>query len=208
MLAAYWLKGQNLVEHAAKQPEYSSLSFIIVIDGISLFLIMLTTFLIPVCILVGWKSVSVYVKEYCIAVPLFLPYPLLLFDVSSAVPPSSTIHKPYIRPEFHESVFISANARRPNSACPLLMKKAKNPAYTRFYDTELQPAAGQPATYIAISNSLRSFHISLCTFSSSNICHRLGSGGYGCLGHSRAATWNRAQLHRQCLQGGSTRSHI
>ena len=56
-----------LVEHAAKQPEYSSLSFIIGIDGISLFFIILTTFLIPVCILVGWKSISVYVKEYCIA---------------------------------------------------------------------------------------------------------------------------------------------
>ena len=56
-----------LVEHATKQPEYSSLSFIIGIDGISLFFIILTTFLIPVCILVGWKSISIYVKEYCIA---------------------------------------------------------------------------------------------------------------------------------------------
>ena len=56
-----------LVEHATKQPEYSSLSFIIGIDGISLFFIILTTFLIPVCILVGWKSILVYVKEYCIA---------------------------------------------------------------------------------------------------------------------------------------------
>ena len=56
-----------LVEHVAKQPEYSSLSFIIGIDGISLFFIILTTFLIPVCILVGWKSILVYVKEYCIA---------------------------------------------------------------------------------------------------------------------------------------------
>nr|QES94777.1 NADH dehydrogenase subunit 4 [Trebouxia lynnae] len=56
-----------LVEHAAKQPEYSSLTFIIGIDGISLFFIILTTFLIPVCILVGWKSIIVYVKEYCIA---------------------------------------------------------------------------------------------------------------------------------------------
>jgi len=37
------------------------------IDGISLFFILLTTFLVPVCLLVGWSSVHVYIKEYCIA---------------------------------------------------------------------------------------------------------------------------------------------
>jgi proton-translocating NADH-quinone oxidoreductase chain M len=37
------------------------------IDGISLFFVILTTFLIPVCILAGWTSVTSYVKEYCIA---------------------------------------------------------------------------------------------------------------------------------------------
>lgn len=37
------------------------------IDGISLFFVILTTFLIPVCILVSWTSVASYVKEYCIA---------------------------------------------------------------------------------------------------------------------------------------------
>jgi proton-translocating NADH-quinone oxidoreductase chain M len=37
------------------------------IDGISLFFILLTTFLVPVCLLVGWSSIHQYIKEYCIA---------------------------------------------------------------------------------------------------------------------------------------------
>jgi NADH-ubiquinone oxidoreductase chain 4 len=35
------------------------------IDGISLFFILLTTFIIPICILVGWITIKSYVKEYC-----------------------------------------------------------------------------------------------------------------------------------------------
>lgn len=37
------------------------------VDGISLFFILLTTFLIPVCILISWTSISQYIREYCIA---------------------------------------------------------------------------------------------------------------------------------------------
>lgn len=37
------------------------------IDGISLFFMVLTTFLVPICLLVGWQSVQIYVKEYVIA---------------------------------------------------------------------------------------------------------------------------------------------
>ena len=66
-----------------------SLSFTIGIDGISLFFIFLTTFLVPVCILVGWKNISNYVKEYCIAflilealmIAIFCMLDLLLFYV-------------------------------------------------------------------------------------------------------------------------------
>ena len=58
------------------------------IDGISLFFILLTTFLIPVCILVGWMG-EIAVKEYCIAflvletltVAVFSVLDLLLFYV-------------------------------------------------------------------------------------------------------------------------------
>nr|YP_009541995.1 NADH dehydrogenase subunit 4 [Neogoniolithon spectabile]AYR06665.1 NADH dehydrogenase subunit 4 [Neogoniolithon spectabile] len=37
------------------------------IDGISLFFIILTTFLILLCILVSWESIKIYVKEYLIS---------------------------------------------------------------------------------------------------------------------------------------------
>nr|YP_008816071.1 NADH dehydrogenase subunit 4 [Entransia fimbriata]AGZ90293.1 NADH dehydrogenase subunit 4 [Entransia fimbriata] len=48
-------------------PPSSFLNFYIGIDGISLFFIILTTFLIPACILVGWSSIIKYKKEYMIA---------------------------------------------------------------------------------------------------------------------------------------------
>jgi len=44
-----------------------NLYFSLGIDGISLFFILLTTFLVPICFLVAWTSVTKYVKEYCIA---------------------------------------------------------------------------------------------------------------------------------------------
>lgn len=49
-----WLNAQNM-------------SFSLGIDGISLFFLVLTGFLVPVCLLVGWISVQDSVKEYCIA---------------------------------------------------------------------------------------------------------------------------------------------
>lgn len=45
----------------------SNVSLYLGIDGISLFFILLTTFLVPLCFLSGWKSVTKYVKEYCIS---------------------------------------------------------------------------------------------------------------------------------------------
>ena len=45
---------------------FQTINFIIGLDGISLFFIILTCFLIPVCILVSSTNISVYVKEYCI----------------------------------------------------------------------------------------------------------------------------------------------
>lgn len=52
------------------------------IDGISLFFILLTTFLIPICILTGWDSVKIYIKEYMIA---FLVVESLLIAVFSVL---------------------------------------------------------------------------------------------------------------------------
>ena len=68
---------------------FSSLNFLFGVDGISLFFIILTTFLIPICILVCWSSIQAYVKEYCIAflvleslmIAVFSVLDLLLFYV-------------------------------------------------------------------------------------------------------------------------------
>ena len=66
-----------------------NISLTVGVDGISLFFIILTTFLVPVCILVGWRGINNYVKEYCIAflvletlmIAVFCMLDLLLFYV-------------------------------------------------------------------------------------------------------------------------------
>jgi proton-translocating NADH-quinone oxidoreductase chain M len=52
------------------------------VDGISLFFILLTTFLIPLCILTSWESVKNYVKEYMIC---FLVLETILIAVFSVL---------------------------------------------------------------------------------------------------------------------------
>lgn len=59
----------------------SVLSFVIGVDGISLFFIILTTFLIPICILVGWNNIQLYVKEYCIAFLILETLMIAVFSV-------------------------------------------------------------------------------------------------------------------------------
>lgn len=54
--------------------------FVLGVDGISLFFILLTTFLIPVCILVGWMG-EYAVKEYCIAFLLLESLTIAVFTV-------------------------------------------------------------------------------------------------------------------------------
>jgi proton-translocating NADH-quinone oxidoreductase chain M len=46
---------------------YSNMHIYIGVDGISLFFILLTTFLIPVCLLARWDSIKIYIREYSIA---------------------------------------------------------------------------------------------------------------------------------------------
>ena len=48
------------------------------IDGISIFFILLTTFLIPICLLVSWESIKYKVKEFVI---MLLLTELLLINV-------------------------------------------------------------------------------------------------------------------------------
>jgi proton-translocating NADH-quinone oxidoreductase chain M len=70
------------VGHSKVDVDYSTLSLVLGVDGISLFFILLTTFLIPVCILVGWTSIQQYVREYCIA---FLVLESLMITVFSVL---------------------------------------------------------------------------------------------------------------------------
>lgn len=46
---------------------FPNIDFSVGIDGISLFFVLLTTFLVPICLLVGWSSIQNYVKEYVIS---------------------------------------------------------------------------------------------------------------------------------------------
>ena len=55
-----------------------NLYYTIGVDGISLFFIILTTFLVMICILVSWNSVVSYLKEYLIC---FLILEFLLIQV-------------------------------------------------------------------------------------------------------------------------------
>ena len=49
----------------------SGTTFLLGIDGISLFFILLTTLLIPICILSSWDSVKHLTKEFVISLLIF-----------------------------------------------------------------------------------------------------------------------------------------
>nr|AFO69226.1 NADH dehydrogenase subunit 4 [Gossypium hirsutum] len=79
---------------------YENIIFFLGIDGISLFFVILTTFLIPICILVGWSGMRSYGKEYITAslireflmIAVFRMLDLLLFYVfPESVPIPMTI---------------------------------------------------------------------------------------------------------------------
>lgn len=55
------------------------------IDGISLFFILLTTFLIPLCLLISRNSIKVYIKEYMICFLLLESLLVLVFSVLDLV---------------------------------------------------------------------------------------------------------------------------
>ena len=63
---------------------YENIHFYLGIDGISLFFVILTTFLIPICISVGWSSIRHFGKEYIIS---FLIREFLMIAVSCMLDP-------------------------------------------------------------------------------------------------------------------------
>jgi NADH-quinone oxidoreductase subunit M len=60
------LPGFQLEERAAWMPEYN-ISYHMGVDGISVLLVLLTTLLVPICILASWESIHQRVKEYMVA---------------------------------------------------------------------------------------------------------------------------------------------
>ena len=71
----------NLTNLRVGELSFSTLNLIFGIDGISLFFIILTTFLIPICILVSWTSITSYVKEYCIAFLILESLMIAVFSI-------------------------------------------------------------------------------------------------------------------------------
>ncbi len=69
------VQGMQFVEKAPWFPEWG-ISYFLGIDGISLLLVLLTTFLTILCVLISWKSVENRVKEYFITF-LFLETAIL-----------------------------------------------------------------------------------------------------------------------------------
>nr|BCT43285.1 NADH dehydrogenase subunit 4 [Musa coccinea] len=63
---------------------YENINYYIGIDGVSLFFVILTTLLIPICISVGWSSIRHFGKEYIIA---FLIREFLMIAVSCMLDP-------------------------------------------------------------------------------------------------------------------------
>jgi proton-translocating NADH-quinone oxidoreductase chain M len=59
----------------------SNLHFVLGVDGISLFFVLLTTLLVPLCLLGSWESVKVYTKEYVIAFLVMESLLLLVFTI-------------------------------------------------------------------------------------------------------------------------------
>lgn len=66
---AYFEKSVGQFQFIVKNSWFSSLNLNVIlgIDGISIFFLLLTTMLIPICILLSWGSVKKDVKEYLIA---------------------------------------------------------------------------------------------------------------------------------------------
>jgi NADH-quinone oxidoreductase subunit M len=75
------VSGFQFMEQADWLPE-AGISYQLGIDGISLFFVLLTAFLVPVCIIASWSSVKYRVKEYMIA---FLILEAMLIGTFSAL---------------------------------------------------------------------------------------------------------------------------
>jgi proton-translocating NADH-quinone oxidoreductase chain M len=63
----------------------SNINFFVGVDGISLFFVILTTLLVPLCILASWDSVKIYMKEYMIAFLVMESLLIIVFTILDLV---------------------------------------------------------------------------------------------------------------------------
>jgi len=64
---------------------FLGINFILGLDGISLFFILLTTFLIPICILAGWKNITFNIKGFLLLFLFLEVFLLFIFSVLDLV---------------------------------------------------------------------------------------------------------------------------
>nr|YP_009092461.1 NADH dehydrogenase subunit 4 [Gloeochaete wittrockiana]AIM52047.1 NADH dehydrogenase subunit 4 [Gloeochaete wittrockiana] len=60
---------------------FANLSYTVGLDGISLFFLLLTTFLMPICLLAGWSAIKSFVKEYIICFLILESLLVVVFTV-------------------------------------------------------------------------------------------------------------------------------
>jgi NADH-quinone oxidoreductase subunit M len=70
--------GFQFVERYAWLPQWN-ISYYVGIDGISLFMVVLSTFLVPICILASWQSIETRIREYMIAFLLLETFMIGMF---------------------------------------------------------------------------------------------------------------------------------
>ena len=80
---AFFKKSWSQFQFVDQLAWFSSINLNITIglDGISLFFVLLTTLLIPICILLSWNSVKKDLKEYLIAFLLLETFLILVFSI-------------------------------------------------------------------------------------------------------------------------------
>lgn len=61
--------------------DFTSFQFAIGVDGLSLLLIILTTFLFPVCVIIAWSAVKTYSREYFISLLLLESFLIAVFTL-------------------------------------------------------------------------------------------------------------------------------
>ncbi len=74
----------QFVEKAPWFPDFN-ISYHVGIDGISLFMVLLTTFLLPICILASWESITKRVREFMIAFLLLEAFVIGAFCALDAI---------------------------------------------------------------------------------------------------------------------------